>query len=88
MATGADVLLMLCESVEYVAYGDDYDAIDWLGKSPVVTKAEFEAGFGQYDTWKIEQESIKATAKAAAEAKLAALGLTADDLKALGLGNN
>jgi hypothetical protein len=27
-------------------------------------------------------------AKAAAEAKLAALGLTADDLKALGLGNN
>jgi hypothetical protein len=27
-------------------------------------------------------------AKTAAEAKLAALGLTADDLKALGLGNN
>jgi membrane protein involved in colicin uptake len=29
-----------------------------------------------------------AAAKAAAEAKLAALGLTADDLKALGLGGN
>jgi len=33
-------------------------------------------------------ENEKQLAKAAAEAKLAALGLTADDLKALGLGNN
>ena len=31
---------------------------------------------------------VLSAAKAAAEAKLAALGLTADDLKALGLGNN
>jgi FMN-dependent NADH-azoreductase len=34
-----------------------------------------------------KQAEAKA-AKEAAEAKLAALGLTADDLKALGLGNN
>ena len=33
-----------------------------------------------------QQEAM--VAKAAAEAKLAALGLTADDLKALGLGGN
>ncbi len=34
----------------------------------------------------LEAEALQATAnKAAAEAKLAALGLTADDLKALGL---
>jgi hypothetical protein len=33
----------------------------------------------------IEAEAIKAAAKAAAEAKLAGLGLTTDDLKALGL---
>lgn len=31
---------------------------------------------------------IKEAAKASAETKLAALGLTADDLKALGLGSN
>jgi hypothetical protein len=37
---------------------------------------------------KAEAEALETTAKAAAEAKLAALGLTADDLKALGLGNN
>jgi hypothetical protein len=35
-----------------------------------------------------EAEAAKAEAKASAEAKLAALGLTTDDLKALGLGGN
>lgn len=35
-----------------------------------------------------EAEATKAAEKAAATAKLAALGLTEDDLKALGLGNN
>lgn len=37
---------------------------------------------------KVQQEQEASAAKAAAEAKLAALGLTADDLKALGLGGN
>jgi hypothetical protein len=35
-----------------------------------------------------QAEAQTETAKAAATAKLAALGLTADDLKALGLGGN
>jgi hypothetical protein len=34
------------------------------------------------------QAQTKAQAKAAAEAKLAALGLTTEDIKALGLGGN
>ena len=37
---------------------------------------------------KAKAEEENAIAKAAAEAKLTALGLTTDDLKALGLGNN
>ena len=37
---------------------------------------------------KVEAEIAAQTAKEAAEAKLAALGLTTDDLKALGLGGN
>lgn len=37
------------------------------------------------DPKEIEAEIAKAAAKTAAEAKLAALGLTTDDLKALGL---
>ena len=40
------------------------------------------------DTLKAQALAEAETAKAAAQAKLAALGLTADDLKALGLGGN
>jgi hypothetical protein len=36
----------------------------------------------------LAEAEAKAQAKAAAEAKLAALGLTTEDLKALGLGGN
>jgi len=49
--------------------------------------AQFEADQAAQATEATEQAEA-AAAKAAAEAKLAALGLTADDLKALGLGNN
>lgn len=37
---------------------------------------------------RVKAEADAQAAKDAAQAKLAALGLTADDLKALGLGNN
>jgi hypothetical protein len=53
-----------------------------------ITKEQFEAGFAQVETAKAQAEAEAAAKKAAAEAKLAALGLTADDLKALGLGGN
>jgi hypothetical protein len=42
----------------------------------------------QIDAAKAQAEAEAAAKKAAAEAKLAALGLTTDDLKALGLGGN
>ena len=41
--------------------------------------------WANFELAKIQEEADKANAKAAAEAKLAALGLDADDLKALGL---
>jgi hypothetical protein len=63
-------------------HDNDYDKIQWLECAPV-SRADFDAGFAQYDVWKAEQEEAKRAAKAAAEAKLAALGLTPDDIKAL-----
>ena len=63
------------------------DSIEWI-KGERITKSEYEAGFAKYDAWKAEQEAEQAAAKLNAEAKLEALGLTADDLKALGLGSN
>jgi hypothetical protein len=88
MATGGEVLQLLCLNVEYTIWGDDYDGIDWYGKLPAITKEQFETGFAQVETAKAQAEAEAAAKKAAAEAKLAALGLTADDLKALGLGGN
>lgn len=85
MAKIGEVLLMLCPDAEYSAPTQNYEDIDWLGKEAPITKAEFEAGFTQYDAWKAEKDAEKVAAKAAAQAKLAALGLTVEDLQALGL---
>ena len=84
MATLSQVLGMLIPNGGYVANGDTYEGIDFLECEPI-TKAQFEAGFAEYDAWKTEQDAAAIAAKEAAAAKLAVLGLTADDLKALGL---
>ena len=84
MTTASQVLSFLIPNGGYVLVGDTYEGLTFPECEPI-TKEQFEAGFAQYDTWKTKQEEAKVTAKAAAEAKLEALGLTADDLKALGL---
>jgi len=85
MAKPWEVLKMLCPGVEYVCRGENYENIDWLANKPAINKADFDAGFAKYDAWKAEQEATQAEAKASAQAKLAALGLTVEDLQALGL---
>ena len=85
MAGGNDVLRMLRPNGGWAISGDSYEGILFLECEPL-TKAEFEAGFQQVDAWLNEQEAKLEAKKALAEAKLAALGLSLDDLKALGLG--
>ena len=84
MEKAADVLSMLIPDGGWILSGGDYEGIVFLECEPI-TKAQFEAGFAQYDAWKAEQDAQLAADKASATAKLEALGLTADDLKALGL---
>jgi len=79
MAKGGEVLMMLCPNTEWAIMADDYDSIQWIKGEPI-TKAEFEAGFAQYDSWKAEQDSKAAADKAALLAKL---GITADEAKLL-----
>jgi hypothetical protein len=85
MAIAGEVLFMLCSDVEYTLSGENYEDIIWHSGSPAITKSQFEAGFAQYDDWKAEQVAQALAKKTAAEAKLAALGLEPDDLRALGL---
>ena len=80
MAKSHDVLEMLCNGVEYVCNGPDYENINWLGNTPAITKTQFDNGLNQYDAWKAEQDSIKATQKAAL---LTQLGITEEQAKLL-----
>lgn len=85
MANPGEVLNFLCPNVVWTINGFTYEDITWSSGSPAITKEQFEAGFAQYDAWKEQQAADEAAAKATAEAKLEALGLTTADLKALGL---
>jgi len=84
MARGYEVLQMLIPQGGWILTGEEYEGIEFLECEPI-TKAEFEAGFAKVDAWKAEQEAAREADKANAISKLEALGLTADDLKALGL---
>ena len=81
----SDVLMYLRPNGGWVIYGEDFDTIIYDEGVKPITKKELDEGFGKYNVLKSEQDNLKAQAKAAAEAKLAALGLTTDDLRALGL---
>jgi hypothetical protein len=84
MATSAEVLTKLIPTGGWTITGEDWSGVQFIEATPI-TEAQFNAGFAAYDVWKAEQDAQAAADKASATAKLAALGLTADDLKALGL---
>jgi hypothetical protein len=79
------VLKMLCPEGGWILVGDSFEGITWVDDRPKCTKSEFQAGFAKVEDYKKQQEIAKAEAKATAQAKLAALGLTVADLEALGL---
>jgi len=85
MAELHEVLFHLRPEGGYKAVGFDYEGIEFIECEPF-TKKEFEAAFAKVDEIKAQEATAAAAAKATAEAKLSALGLTLDDLKALGLG--
>jgi hypothetical protein len=76
-------------TAEFSFTEEDYSTIKWdklEGDAP--TQAQIDAAIKAIQQAELQAEAEAAAKKAAAEAKLAALGLTADDLKALGLGGN
>lgn len=81
MATHYEVLAYLRPNGGYVQVGEDFEGITFEANCEPFTKAEYEAAFDELDS--LKNSAIEA--KANAEAKLAALGLTSEDLRALGL---
>ena len=84
MATVTEVLEMLLPEGGWSVFGNTWEGVTFHEATPI-TKAQFDAGVVKFDAWKAEQDAKVEADKATAQAKLAALGLTADDLKALGL---
>ena len=81
---GADVMDLLRPNGGWIMIGDEWEGIEFIDCEPV-TKAEFDKALADYPKLIADKKAKELAAKKAAEAKLAALGLTADDLKALGL---
>ena len=73
-------------NAEFSLTNEDYSTIKYnkLDSEPP-NKEEINSMITEIKNKEAEKLANKAAAKAAAEAKLAALGLNADDLKALGL---
>ena len=84
MATHREVMAFLRPNGGYICVGTDYEGIEFLECEPF-TKKEYGAAFAAYDAKKAEEDAALEAKKLAAEAKLAALGLNAEDLKVLGL---
>jgi hypothetical protein len=63
--------------------GEEYSGLDWLDTSPKPTKEELDARQAEAETTAIAKQQAAKDVKASALAKLAALGLTQDEVKAL-----
>jgi hypothetical protein len=71
---------------EFTYLDNDYSTINWIvveGDTP--TQKQIDDEIERIKAHKAQAELDKEAKKAIAQAKLAALGLTEDDLKALGL---
>lgn len=74
---------LICPGAEYII---TEEKISWLDKKQTQpTDEEIEKAWVDYQAKITEDESIAQAKKATAVAKLVALGLTTEDLKALGL---
>ena len=77
---------LLKPDAEFSFENADYSTIKWIkldGDAP--SQSQVNAAIEQVKTNEAQSEADAAAKKSAAEAKLKALGLTADDLKSLGL---
>lgn len=84
MTKPIEVLKYLRPNGGYVQYGDEYEGITFEPECEPFTKDEYEAAFDLVNAAKAKAEADALAKRNAAIAKLEALGLNEEDLKALG----
>lgn len=83
----SEAIWKLRPSAEFSVTDNDYSTIKWdvlEGDAP--TQLEIDSAIKEIKAEESQIEAEAAAKKAAAEAKLASLGLTVEDLRALGIG--
>lgn len=78
-------LEFLAPNEHWAISDNDYERIEWYSDKPQPSLEELLGVWDEVVAQIEAKEKAKQDARTLAEAKLAALGLTADDLKALGL---
>jgi hypothetical protein len=68
---------------KWILNGDSYEGLDWLDASPKPTQAELDALWESTKAALAAKEQAAKDVKSSALAKLAALGLTQEEIKAL-----
>jgi len=68
---------------QWALNGDSYEGLDWMDSSTKPTKAELDALWESTQTAQTAKKEAETLAKESALAKLTALGLTQDEVKAL-----
>ena len=66
---------------EWILNGDDYAGLTWLSETPKPTKKQLESQWEEVQAKIAAEEKRKIDAKASAIEKLAALGLTPEEVK-------
>jgi len=79
----AQILTVNYPTAQWALTGNSYDGLDWLDSSPKPTQAELDALWESTQAVIAAKEQAAKDTKASALAKLAALGLTQDEVKAL-----
>jgi len=77
------ILSVNYSTAQWSLNGDSYDGLTWLSDTPKPTQAELDALWESTQAAVAAKEQAAKDVKASALAKLAALGLTQDEVKAL-----
>ena len=82
MIYSSEVLMYLRPEGGMLQTGTEYEGIEFVSCEPF-TKKEYENAFTSLKAKKAKAESDKVAAKASAQAKLAALGLTEEEVASI-----
>ena len=83
------ILITNYPGAQWSLTGNDYDTLQWYDDTPKPTQAELDAAWPAVQQARQDAVAAKEAARQSAISKLAALGLTVDEISAaFGLENN